>query len=354
VTPYYEHAGITIFNGDCIATLAELEPESIQCCITSPPYWGLRDYGVPGQLGLEATPAEYVARMVDVFTQVWRVLRDDGTLWLNLGDSYAGSWGAQSREHAGKQAPNVSAISANQVIAAQRKASNTGSIPPGSGLKPKDMVGIPWRVAFALQAAGWYLRSEIIWSKPNVMPESVTDRPTKAHETIFLLAKSERYYYDAEAIKEPASPDTHARYGRAHNGYSPPGQTPQNGIAVHGHRPPGVNPKAAMNAPGSKQSSRWATNHNGIVETRNKRTVWTVPSEGLPDAHFATFPPDLILPAVLAGCPGGGVILDPFSGAGTTALVAKTNGRRAVGVELNREYCDIAARRLSQDVLEFA
>jgi hypothetical protein len=202
---------IRILDGDCRTVLALMEAGSVHCCVTSPPYWGLRDYGVDGQIGLEASVDAWVAELVDVFREVRRVLRDDGTLWLNLGDSYAGSWGAQSREHAGKHAPNVSAMSANQVVAAQRRAGGTGSIPAGATYKPKDMIGQPWLVAFALRADGWYLRQEIIWHKPNPMPESIRDRCTKAHEQIFLLSKSPRYYYDFEAMQEPASPLSHAR-----------------------------------------------------------------------------------------------------------------------------------------------
>lgn len=191
-----------IHIGDCLSVLPTLPAGVARTCVTSPPYFGLRDYGVDGQIGLEATPREFVDALVAVFREVRRVLADDGTLWLNLGDSYAGSWGAQSREQAGKHAPCVSQLSANKVRAAHRRTTGTGAIPVGSGLKPKDLMGIPWRVAFALQEDGWYLRQDIIWSKPNPMPESVTDRCTKAHEYLFLLSKSPHYYFDAEAIAE--------------------------------------------------------------------------------------------------------------------------------------------------------
>lgn len=345
MTPYYDASGVTIYQGDAIEVLRELPVESVQCCITSPPYWGLRDYGVAGQIGLEIDYRDYITNIAAVFVEVWRVLRDDGTLWLNMGDSYNNREG--QRRHDGERMD----------VVGWKQATNIGACSVGSrhspDLKVKDLMGMPWRVAFALQAAGWYLRSEIIWHKPNVMPESALDRPTKAHEQIFLMAKSERYFYDGEAIKEPASEDTHSRYSRAHNGYAPPGQKPHNGKAAIG-RAPGVNPKAAMNMYGSKQNGSFSANCGGIVEMRSKRSVWTVPASGFPDAHFATFPRDLILPAVLAGCPAGGVILDPFSGAGTTALVAKENGRRAIGIELKPEYCDITARRLSQEVLDLA
>ena len=266
-----------IKQGDAIEVLKTIPDQSINTCVTSPPYWGLRDYGIDGQVGIEETPEEYVAKMVEVFREVKRVLRNDGTLWLNLGDSYAGNCSqASNNGRAGFGNPRERLVN--------RK---------GEGLKPKDLVGIPWRVAFALQADGWYLRSDIIWHKPNPIPESVKDRPTKAHEYIFLLSKSPRYYYDYEAIKEPVT---------------------------------------------SKQ----------LGSTRNRRSVWTVPTRPFPEAHFATFPPELIEPCVLAGCPIGGVVLDPFVGSGTTLLVATRHHRRSIGIELNPEYIKIAERRLKQ------
>lgn len=284
-----EEGGITarILVGDAVTRLRELPEGCVQTCVTSPPYWGLRDYGHAWQLGLEATPEAYVAALVDVFREVRRVLRDDGTIWVNLGDSYAGSRGAQSREHAGKHAPNVSALKAAQI--------RTGLLRT-PGLKPKDLVGIPWLVAFALRADGWYLRSDIIWAKRNPMPESVTDRPTKAHEYIFLLAKSARYYYDAAAIREPCS----ARKDGA-----------------------------------------------------NKRTVWSVATHPFAGAHFATFPPALITPCILAGCPVGGTVLDPFAGIGTTGMVALRHGRSFIGCELNPAYALMAKDRIDGDAALF-
>lgn len=312
---------IQLLHGDCRQMLKTLADASVHCCVTSPPYFGLRDYGCDGQIGLERTPAEYVAQMVEVFREVRRVLRDDGTLWLNLGDSYAGSWGAQSREHAGKHSPNVSAISANQVVAAQRKAGGTGSIPAGSGLKPKDLIGIPWRVAFALQADGWYLRQDIIWHKPNPMPESVRDRCTKAHEYVFLLSKSERYCFDSDAIQETAA-------GPA--------------------KPCGKKNDASRNDSGTTGSVR------GDGETRNKRSVWTIATQPFSEAHFATMAPDLAETCIKAGCPAGGTVLDPFGGAGTTGLVADRLQRSAVLIELNPVYADIAERRITGDAPLFA
>jgi DNA modification methylase len=297
-----------ILHGDCLAMLKTLPDESVNCCVTSPPYWGLRDYGVAGQIGLEATPDAYVAKMVEVFREVRRVLKADGTLWLNLGDSYAGSWGAMSHSIEDK---------------AKRTGSNVRPVTsrPMQGIKPKDLVGIPWRVAFALQADGWYLRSDIIWAKPNPMPESVTDRPTKAHEYIFLMSKSDRYWYDHEAVLEPFTND----WLSTRKPYQIKGNTDRN----DGGQPP--------------QSA----NENG----RNKRSVWTVTTQPYPDAHFATFPPKLIEPCILAGCPPGGIVLDPFLGSGTTLYVAKELNREGIGIELNAAYITLAERRLTQEVL---
>lgn len=307
----------TLYLGDCREVLSTLPDQSVQTCITSPPYFGLRDYGVEGQIGLEATPAEFVAQMVAVFREVRRVLRDDGTLWLNLGDSYA----AQRGGTAMPAETLAGGVSGNGCVDAHRGRGSTHAHrnASGIGLKHKDLIGIPWRVAFALQSAGWYLRSDIIWSKPNPMPESVTDRPTKAHEYLFLLAKSERYYFDALAFQEPAT-----------------------GMAPGNRRPT----KAAMTG---APEHRTAANLHEIEarETRNRRTVWTVPTHPFSGAHFATFPPDLIRPCVLAGAPPGGVVLDPFNGAGTTGMVALQDGRRYIGIELNPEYLhEIAAPRI--------
>lgn len=332
--------GISIYQGDVRNVLPNLPAESVNCVVTSPPYWGLRDYGtakweggaaacdhrhpgerrqlphgdgrtndcyadervlIPGvgasyketcgkcgairidsQLGLESTPEEYIANMVRVFRDVKRVLRSDGTLWLNMGDSYASgdraTWRSGASENKGQDVQNDMP---------------RPKTPPG--LKPKDLCGIPWMLAFALRADGWYLRQDIIWAKPNPMPESVTDRCTKAHEYIFLLSKSERYHYDAGAIAETS-----------------------------------VTPDDPM---------------------RNKRSVWTVVTQPFPEVHFATFPEELIKPCILAGCPAGGTILDPFFGSGTTGLVARRNGCKCIGIELNPEYIKIAERRLAQEVM---
>jgi DNA modification methylase len=287
---------------DCREILRALPDESVHCVVTSPPYWGLRDYGIAGQLGLEPTPDAYVANMVDVFREVRRVLRRDGTLWLNLGDSYFGT---------GKGPTPPTGIHGNNGIPYPIKGVYSDGI-----LKQKDLCGIPWRVAFALQTDGWYLRQDIIWSKPNPMPESVTDRCTKAHEYIFLLSKSERYYYDQEAIAEPITQSTIERLSQ------PTLDQQEGGVA-------GSVPWEGM--------------------SRNKRSVWEVTTQPFSEAHFGTFPPALIEPCILAGCPKDGTVLDPFGGAGTTGLVADRLQRNAVLIELNPEYAAMAERRIQGD-----
>ena len=289
--------------GDCLDVLRGMEDDSVHCCVTSPPYYGLRDYGMDGQIGLEPTPDEYVARMVAVFREVRRVLRDDGTCWVNLGDSYA-SGGRKTRDEDSKL---------------EQRGMQIRPADP-SGIKPKDLLGIPWRVAFALQADGWYLRQDIIWAKPNPMPESVRDRCTKSHEYIFLLTKSARYFYDHEAVKEPS--------------LYPPG-TRQN---VE---------KGGFNSKYSEGSGRKGDeSFRAIREKRNRRSVWTVATRPYSGAHFAVFPPQLIEPCILAGCPVGGTVLDPFAGSGTTGAVALTHDRHFIGIELNPEYLELAKQRI--------
>ena len=359
-----------ILVGDCIDMMRTLPDQSVQTCITSPPYFGLRDYGVDGQIGLEQTPAEFIARLVDVFREVRRVLRDDGTAWVNMGDSYAGSWGAHGRDDMGV---GVSTISQRQVMASQRKAKSTTH----AEYKPKDLMGMPWRLAFALQDDGWYLRQDIIWHKPNPMPESTRDRCTKAHEYIFLLTKSRRYHCDMEAIREPAiygATPTGVGFGHGFDAVTKPratvptGWDTSTGDGGHGafHKEgaerarrdsfkredskreqaiPGQN--KGTHRPDRKEST-WDT------ATRNKRSVWTVATHSFKDAHFATFPPDLIRPCVLAGAPRGGVVLDPFGGAGTTAVVAMQEGRKSILCELNPDYAAMAERRISAAWLDGA
>ena len=300
-------------QGDCMAGLASLKAESVQTCVTSPPYWGLRDYGKPGQLGLEKSPQEYVANLVRVFREVRRVLKKDGTLWLNLGDCYATGGGAVGKSPGGgKQGENWNL----------RGKMTPPNRMPIIGLKPKDLVGIPWRVAFALQEDGWYLRQDIIWNKPNPMPESVRDRCTKAHEYIFLLSKSPKYFYDVDAIKEPAV--CGSRGSEFHTGKTGAHQLGRSQKV----RP--SKPKGSFIAKGEPLAGQLP--FRAVVEMRNRRSVWTVPTKPFKGAHFATFPPELIEPCILAGAPRGGVVLDPFSGAGTTGLVALKNGRRFLGI----------------------
>ena len=396
-----------VMQGDVREKLAELPEKSVQCVVTSPPYWGLRDYGVDGQLGLEKTPEEYVQNMVDVFRGVWRVLRDDGTVWLNLGDSYFGSsmtGGTNSIESSAKRKGRMF-----------KKPSNYTPKQGKSQLKPKDLVGIPWRVAFALQADGWYLRSDIIWAKPNPMPESVTDRPTKAHEYIFLLSKSKKYYYDADAIREPLSVHRAKQAGQK--------VEPGNDIV---RRREQIEHARQRGSGGHFDGHKWFMNPLG----RNKRSVWTIPTKPFKEAHFATFPPDLIKPCILAGtspracevcgapwervvekgapiddwkkacgadsngeyegraqkdyekaraenasevkkrilagmlerkttgwqptctCQNSGnarcIVLDPFAGSGTTLWVAEQHGRDSIGIELSEEYCKLIHKRMDK------
>jgi len=302
-------SNVTILAGDCRETLKTLQDKSVNCCVTSPPYFGLRDYGMEDQIGLEQTPDQFVSELVEVFREVKRVLRDDGTLWLNLGDSYAGSgkgrWADGNSYATGKQATSKGTTEGKLVK----------SITPDC--KPKDLIGIPWRVAFALQADGWYLRQDIIWHKPNPMPESVTDRCTKAHEYIFLLSKSSKYYFDYEAIKEPI---LHPNVKNATFG------------SMSGTGIKGLQYSGKTYIPPDK---------------RNKRSVWTVTTKPFKGAHFATFPPDLIEPCILAGCPNEGIVLDPFGGSGTTGLVANKLNRNAILCELNPNYVNIIKSRLS-------
>ncbi len=316
---------IRILEGDCREVLATLPDESVHACVTSPPYFGLRSYGIGtanGEIGLEPKPDAYVAELVAVFREVRRVLRDDGTLWLNLGDSYAndGKWGG----HTGGK--HVSALHCSPIGRNKRY----------TGLKPKDLIGIPWRVAFALQADGWYLRQDIIWSKPNPMPESVTDRCTRAHEYIFLLSKRERYYFDAEAIAEPFADERMGNPG-AYTRTSSKSKGACNDRQDLGF----LNNESVWNADGDKTS-------------RNRRSVWTVTTQPYSEAHFATFPPALIEPCILAGCPKGGTVLDPFGGAGTTGLVADRLGRNATLIELNPEYAAMIRARVTKDAGLFA
>lgn len=335
---------VRILRGDCLDVLKTLPDESVHCCVTSPPYYGLRDYGVAGQLGLEPTLAEYVANMVAVFREVRRVLRNDGTLWLNIGDSYAMSTKGSSGKGE-KQITNAGTLLADRAW----------RIP--DGLKAKDLCGVPWRLAFALQDDGWYLRQDIIWHKPNPMPESVRDRCTKAHEYIFLMAKSERYYYDQDAILEPVAQASVARLSQPTldeqaGSDRVPGKTNGTMKAVRRGK--------ALTSPRGDGNAWNENNGRGFVppedrpDERNKRSVWTVTTQPFKEAHFATFPPALVEPCILAGCPPGGTVLDPFGGAGTTGLVADRLQRSAILVELNPDYADMAEKRIRGDSPMFA
>lgn len=298
---------ITLINSDAFEALKGMADESVQLCVTSPPFWGLRDYGFNGQMGLEPTPSKYIKNLVKVFEQVRRVLKSDGTLWLNIGDSYAGGGNGGGGSFMKERGHTAWANHAR--LSGFRKAP--------TGLKPKDLVGIPWMLAFALRDAGWYLRSDIIWAKPNPVPESVRDRPTKSHEHIFLFAKSKRYYYDADAIKEMAK--TRNRRSAAKGSFK-----------AKGEPLPGQLPFRA------------------IVDQRNKRDVWMVATQPNKEAHFATYPVQLIRPCILAGSRPGDVVLDPFNGSGTTGFIACQLGRKYIGVDLNPDYIEITKRRLAK------
>lgn len=331
-----------IIEGDCRDGIAGLATASVNCIVTSPPYYRLRDYGMIGQMGLEETPEEFVASMVSVFRDARRVLRDDGTLWLNIGDSYAGNGEAYGDAKSSLQGPKQSGVQG-----AKRKSKS------GDGLKSKDLIGIPWMLAFALRADGWYLRQDIIWHKPNPMPESVTDRCTKSHEYIFLLSKSPKYYYDQAAIMQEMAKSSISRLNQDVESQAGsdrvPGKT--NG------RMKAVGTRFGGNKYGDDESA-FSKTHSGNLYIpngkANKRSVWTVATRPFKEAHFATFPPELIIDCIKAGCPEGGLVLDPFMGAGTTALVAKKLLRHYIGFELNPAYIEIANRRLRDNLGLFA
>lgn len=315
------------YVGDCRDLLAQLPERCVQTCVTSPPYWGLRDYGVDNQLGLEQSPAEYVGNMVDVFRGVRRVLRDDGTLWLNLGDSYVSTPSGITADSMAKSGLTSRGMGKKSAALKTREMhSQRGRKDFGDHLKTKDLVGIPWMVAFALREDGWYLRNDIIWHKPNPMPESVTDRCTKSHEYVFLMSKSERYFYCIDAIRE------------AHTAVQRSPGAPRPGKAV-----------GPMDRGGASQ---WETERSAEDSYhplgRNKRDVWTIASQPYDGAHFATMPPDLVKPCVLAGSRTGDIVFDPFFGSGTTGMVAESLGRRWIGFDINPEYQKLQRQRTAQ------
>ena len=340
----------TIYNMDCLQGLKRLPDCSVDCCVTSPPYFGLRDYGVDGQIGLEETPQAYIDRLTEVFMEVYRVLKPTGTLWLNIGDSYATGTKASR-----KQSPNAG-VGAN-CPDAQNSVPRIGT---PVGCKTKDLIGIPWMLAFSLRNEGWYLRQDIIWAKPNAMPESVTDRLTKSHEYIFLMSKSRKYYFDHEAIQEVAT------------GYDGRKDTMMHGSPKYNLIP--VMPQGKRQDLAKNEHQRWRfknlqedgqqpnTMHlrraEGLPDkqypVRNKRSVWFVNTKPDHNAHFAVYPEELIRPCILAGCPKGGVVLDPFMGSGTTARVARHWGRHYVGFELNSEYMKIINEKTKVETDLFA
>jgi DNA modification methylase len=375
---------IQLIQGDCLEEIKKLPDQSVQCCVTSPPYYGLRDYGMDGQIGLEQTPEEYVAKLVEIFREVRRVLKDDGTLWLNLGDSYAHSLRQAGEEHAGELSRKSKGII------------KEGYRPLQEGYKEKDLIGIPWMVAFALRDDGWWLRSDIIWNKTNPMPESVQDRPMKSHEYIFLFSKnggksliwkaadteewsynpdiSEKlfdddnkkyvprwkgydYYYDNIAILEPANFDGRKdTYCKGSNKYKNGTQT----FAKEAHE---RWPNKIRGFKTKDQLEDQNPQHHGNdidcyyqdgLPARNKRDVWTISTQPYKEAHFATYPQKLIEPCILAGCPMGGVVLDPFNGAGTTGVVCLQFGRKYIGIELNPQYIKLSEKRFTNTQLQFS
>lgn len=339
------------YQGDCRDVMRSLIAEGVrvQCIVTSPPYWGLRDYGVDGQMGLDASLPEFLARMVEVFELCRQLLASDGTLWLNMGDSYAGTRGAA-------WGPSPAATQARAMTASRRR--DDTPIPRNDvrveGLKPKDLIGQPWRLAFALQDVGWWLRQDIIWHKPNPMPESVRDRCTKAHEYLFLLTKSEKYFYDFDAMQEPVSGTAHSRGSGVNPKATPSGWD----TAPGGHREltgryagTGVGFGRGYDKvvkPRVKQNASFSGAVNELVHTRNRRSVWSIPTQSFDGAHFATFPEALVEPCILAGSRPGDIVFDPFMGSGTVASVAQRLGRRWLGAELNPDYIALQAERTRQ------
>lgn len=362
-----------IITGDSLTELKKLPDQCIHCVVTSPPYWGLRDYKISGQLGLEKSPEEFIQNLVVIFHEVHRVLKNNGTLWINIGDSYC---------HSGDQYSSVKSTLEGKQPGPDEYGMAKRFKKQSSGLKTKDLVGIPWMLAFALRADGWYLRQDIIWHKPNPMPESTQDRCTKAHEYIFMLTKSKKYYYDAFAIRTPYTDKTFTTFGIESKGHGDgtgliQSENWANDVKVRAPKkwktPDGWDTGAGAHgsihregrekgAPADKQrghsrrhagfNDRWdsMTTAEKMAMGANKRSVWTVSTKGFKEAHFATFPPELIVDCIKAGCPEGEIMLDPFMGAGTTALVASKLGRHYLGIELNPDYVKMANERLQKEL----
>ena len=328
-----------ILQGDALAELKKLPSDSVDCCITSPPYYQLRDYGVAGQIGLEATVGEYIEKLVEVFREVRRVLKPDGTLWVNIADSYAGS---------GKGSHDKPENRKRYKQGTSRGWFSQGTPPTtAEHVKPKDMIGVPWLLALALRADGWYLRQDIIWEKPNCMPESVRDRCTKAHEYVFLLSKSRRYYFDGEAIKEPCVGfDKSQPRGSKGSSRENAGRRKGNRRTFRGGGAYTRGQSFNNDAPTSAESHGNAPNETGL---RRKRSVWHVSTTGSKETHYATFPTKLVEPCILAGSRSGGVVLDPFAGSGTVGVVAKSLGRGYALIELKSEYAEICRKRLNEE-----
>lgn len=325
-----------IITGDVLEVIKELPDCCCSTCVTSPPYYGLRDYGADGQIGLEETPDQYIERLVAIFREVRRVLKDDGTLWINIGDSYAGSG-------KGRNADGTHSNKTPDKESHGQKSGKISKAPTCEGYKPKDLFGIPWLLAFALRADGWYLRADIIWQKPNAMPESVKDRPTRAHEYIFLLSKSARYFYDAEAVKEPAVGFYNAAPSGSKGTGKPNARRRGNSRTFRGGGAYTHDRAAENSARVDRDSHGLAPNETG---KRNRRTVWTIATRPYKGAHFATFPEELVRPCILAGSRPGDTVLDPFCGSGTTGAVAIQESRDFIGIEINPEYSKMSEQRI--------
>lgn len=326
-----------IITGDALETLRQLPDGCCSMCVTSPPYYGLRDYGADGQIGQEETPEEYTQRLVEVFREVRRVLTDDGTLWLNIGDCYAGSGKGRTRD-------GIYSQKSQSIESYGQKAGKLKRAPAAAGaIKRKDLFGIPWLLAFALRADGWYLRADIIWEKPNAMPESAKDRPTRAHEYIFLLSKAQHYYYDAEAVKEPAVGFYNAAPAGSRGNAKPNARRRGNSRTFRGGGAYTHDQAAENSANVERQSHGLVPNESG---KRNRRSVWTVATRPYKGAHFATFPEELVRPCILAGSKPGDTVLDPFAGSGTTGAVAIQEGRDFIGIEINPTYSEMSEQRI--------